>query len=159
MVFSNVAVIAPYAGGRSLQFRLTNRRRNQIMQLEAQVLFSYLASDGAGRQVRRYELLPLERNKVTFLPLSWTIVHPIDEASPLGMRTPEDLAREQAEVLVLVSGVDETFAQIVHARSSYRADEIIANARFRSMFLTDPQGGVVGVDVTRLHAIEPLDRG
>jgi inward rectifier potassium channel len=120
------------------------------------VLFSHMASDGAGRRVRHYAVLPLERNKVTFFPLSWTIVHPIDDASPMATRTPEDLLRDQAEILVLISGVDETFAQTVHARSSYRAEEIVPNARFRSMFLTDPGGGVVGVDVTRLHEVESL---
>lgn len=155
IVFSKVAVIAPYAGGRALQFRIANRRRNQIVQLEAQVLFSYMAPDDRGRPVRRYDVLPLERNKVTFFPLSWTIVHPVDDASPLAARSMADLRREQAEILVLLSGVDETFAQTVHARSSYRADEIVAGARFRPMFITDPQGGVAGVDVTRLDEVDP----
>jgi inward rectifier potassium channel len=156
IVFSNVAVIAPYAGGRSLQFRMANRRRSQIVQLEAQVLFTRLEADASGRRVRRYDVLPLERNQVTFFPLSWTVVHPIDDASPLATRTMDDMRREEAEILVLLSGVDETFAQTVHARSSYRADEVVPNARFRPMFLTDSEGGVVGVDVTRLHEFDPV---
>jgi len=154
LLFSNHAVVAPYAGGRSLQFRIVNRRRNQIIQLEAQVLFSHLVRDAAGQEVRRYFVLPLERNKVTFFPLSWTIVHPIDDASPLATRTAEDLHREQAEILVLLSGVDETFEQTVHARTSYRAEEILWDARFRSMFLPMTSDGTVGVDIRRLHDIE-----
>src|SRR5437763_4207045 len=90
IIFSRNAIIAPYADGRSLQFRVANRRRNQIIQLEAQVLFSHMQPDDAGRTVRRYHVLPLERNKVTFFPLSWTVVHPIDEASPLASRNVED---------------------------------------------------------------------
>ena len=156
ILFSRNAIVAPYAGGHALQFRVANRRRNQIIELEAQVLFSHMQPDDAGRSVRRYHLLPLERNKVTFFPLSWTIVHPIDEASPLASRSQDDLEREAAEILVLLSGVDETFEQTVHARTSYRAEEIIWNARFTPMFLTDEYGGVVGVDVQRLHDVSRL---
>jgi len=135
-------------------FRLANRRRNEIIELEAQVLFSAMEADGRGGLVRRYTPLTLERNKVTFFPLSWTIVHPIDEASPLAGRTPEDLERAEAEILVLLSGVDEALEQTVHVRSSYRANEIIWHARFQSMFLQDDAKSRVAVDISRVHEIE-----
>jgi inward rectifier potassium channel len=154
ILFSRCAIIAPYAGGQSLQFRIANRRKNEIIQLEAQVLFSAMESDGRGGLVRRYILLPLERNKVTFFPLSWTIVHPIDQNSPLSGKTSDDLVRSEAEVLVLLSGIDETFAQTVLARSSYRAEEIVWNQRFRSIFVQE-QGKSLSVDISRLHEIEP----
>jgi inward rectifier potassium channel len=112
--------------------------------------------DDRGGTVRRYSLLPLERNKVTFFPLAWTIVHPIDTASPFAGKTPEELVRMEAEVLVLLSGIDETFAQSVHARSSYRADEIVWNVRFRSIFLQTVAGSRVSVDISRLHDIERI---
>jgi inward rectifier potassium channel len=92
---------------------------------------------------------------VTFFPLAWTIVHPIDEASPLAGRTSVDLERTQAEILVLLTGIDETFEQSVHVRSSYRADEIVWRARFRSMFI--PSASAVSVDIGRLHEIERLE--
>jgi inward rectifier potassium channel len=153
ILFSQQAIIAPYGGGQSLQFRIANRRKNEIIQLEAQVLLSAMETDGRGGLVRRYRLLPLERNKVTFFPLSWTIVHPIDQASPLAGKTSADLVQAEAEVLVLLSGIDETFAQTVHARSSYRAEDIIWNRRFRSIFVQE-QGRSLSVDISRLHEIE-----
>ena len=107
LLFSGRAVVGPYNGGQGLMFRIVNRRRNEIIELEAQVLFSAMEPDNRGGTVRRYTLLPLERNKVTFFPLSWTIVHPIDGASPLAGRTPEDLERAEAEILVLLTGIDE----------------------------------------------------
>jgi inward rectifier potassium channel len=159
LLFSRRAVVAPYADGQGLMFRIVNRRRNEIIELEAQVLFSAVEPDNRGGTVRRYVLLPLERNKVTFFPLSWTIVHPIDSASPLAGRTSEDLERTEAEILVLLSGIDEALEQTVHARSSYRADEIVWNARFQSMFLrADPQSRLA-VDITRVHEIEPIQVG
>lgn len=156
LLFSRHAVIAPYREGRGLMFRLANRRRNEIIELNAQVLFSSIESDDRGGTVRRYALLPLERNKVTFFPLSWTLVHPIDEASPLANRTAEDLERAEAEILVLLSGIDEALEQTVHARSSYQAHEIVWNARFRSMYLQTDARSRVTVDISRVHEIERL---
>jgi inward rectifier potassium channel len=156
VLFSRSAVVAPYSGGQGLMFRIVNQRRNEIIQLEAQVLYSAVEPDDRGGTVRRYSPLSLERNKVTFFPLSWTIVHPIDSASPLAGRTPEELERMQVEILVLLSGVDEALEQTVHARSSYRANEIVWNARFRSMFLTSDSRARVLVDVSRVHEIEPV---
>ena len=156
VLFSRHAVVAPYESGNALMFRIVNRRRNEIIQLEAQVLFSVMADDGRGGTTRRYSLLPLERNKVTFFPLSWTVVHPIDSASPLAGQTRESIAAAQGEILVLLSGIDEALEQTVHARSSYKAEEIIWNARFRSMFLETDAQSRVAVDITRVHEIERL---
>jgi len=80
-------------------------------------------------------------------------VHPIDQASPLAGKNADQLLEAEAEVLVLLSGIDETFAQTVHARSSYRADEIVWNRRFRSIFVVE-DGGSLSVDISRLHEIE-----
>ena len=156
LLFSRAAVVAPYRDGRGLMLRIANRRRNEIIELNAQVLYSALEPDDRGGTVRRYALLPLERNKVTFFPLSWTLVHPIDEASPLANRTPEDLERAEAEILVLLSGIDEALEQTVHARSSYQAHEIVWNARFQSMYLQTDARSRVSVDISRVHEIERL---
>ncbi len=159
ILFSHHAIVGPYGDdGTALMFRIVNRRRNEIIGLEAQVLFSAMEPDGRGGKVRRYTALPLERNKVTFFPLSWTVVHPIDDTSPLAGKTPEQLAEAEAEILVLLSGIDEAFEQTVHARSSYRADEIVWNARFRSMFLELDARSQVSVDISRIHEIERVDR-
>jgi len=154
LLFSRRAVIAPYNDWRALMFRIVNRRRNEIIELGAQVLFSALEPDGRGGSVRRYVALPLERNKVTFFPLSWTIVHPIDPSSPLATRSREELERSEAEILVLLSGVDEALEQTVHVRSSYRAHELVWNARFRSMFMERGGDERIAIDISRVDEIE-----
>jgi len=156
LLFSNRAIVGPYNDGQGLMFRIVNQRRNELVELEAQVLFSAIEPNRNGGSVRRYVPLALERNKVTFFPLSWTIVHPIDDASPLAGRTQDDLARTEAEILVLLSGTDEALEQTVHARSSYRAEEIVWNARFQTMFLPAAAGSRVSVDISRVHDIEPV---
>ncbi len=153
LVFSRNAVIAPFRGGRALMFRLANERSSQLTEVQAVVSLSRLEPSPAG-PIRRFHELRLDRPKVVFLPLHWVVVHPIDERSPLhGVGEPE-LRASQAEVLVLLSGMDETFSQVVHVRTSYRAEEIVWGARFVDMFLRGEEG-LIGVDMRRLHDVEP----
>ena len=109
-----------------------------------------------GERVREFTELPLEFDKVTFFALSWTVVHPIDESSPLYHCNAKTLAANEAEFLVLLSGNDETFAQNVHSRTSYKANEIVWNARFRSMFIESRERGTTGMDLSRIHDYEPV---
>ncbi len=157
IVFSERAIVAPYNGGWAFEFRLANRRRTQVMNLEAQVIYSWMDDDGRGGRTRRYRPLTLERNQVTLLPLAWTVVHPIDAASPLAEATAESLEARQAEVLVVLAGIDETSGQTVHARSSYVATEIVWGARFRSIYPDDRAGGSLVGDISRIHDIESVD--
>ncbi|MGI9090920.1 MAG: ion channel, partial [Gemmatimonadaceae bacterium] len=80
---------------------------------------------------------------------------PIDETSPLRGCAAQDLIDNEAEFLILLSGVDETFSQQVHSRTSYRGDEIVWNARFRPIFVESALEGVTGMDLSRIHDIEP----
>ncbi len=137
--FSDSMIVAPYGGGSSLQFRIVNRNVSNLMEVEARMLLMTVEKDGE-RLERRYAGLDLERDRVLFMPLTWTIVHPIDADSPLFGKTAADLARSQAEVLILVKGVDDTFSQTVYARYSYRFDEIAWSARFAPAFEVDADG-------------------
>src|SRR5215467_9482525 len=149
VVFSTRAVVAPYRGVTAFMFRITNARTNQLVELEAKVLLSYI--DGSAR---RYHQLTLERTRVVFFPLSWTIVHPIDEKSPLFGLSHADLVAKDAEFLILLAGVDETFSQIVHARSSYKAAEIQFGHRFVNIYNPMDDDGVVTIDVRKLSETE-----
>jgi inward rectifier potassium channel len=135
-------VIAPYQEGTSLQFRAVNRRVNSLMELEAKLMLMTVEMQD-GKLQRNYKLLKLEREQVLFLPLTWTVVHPIDQDSPLWGKTAEDLTRLQAEVLILIKGYDDTFAQTVLARHSYRHDEIVWDRRFAPAFFVDDEGDLV----------------
>jgi inward rectifier potassium channel len=155
LIFSEIAVVAPYQDGRALMFRLANTRKNQLVELEVKVLFSKIDQAGGG-PIRRYRALDLERPRVAFIPLHLTVVHAITEASPLFGLTREDLANTSAELLVLVTAMDETFSQTVHARTSYTYEEIEFDSRFATV-LTLADDGIVEVDLRRFHEIERVD--
>lgn len=130
VVFSEQAIIAPYKnGGRSLQFRIANKRDTNLINLRARVVLTWLERDK-----RRFAPLELERDYVALFPLNWTIVHPITEDSPMYRWSKDDYCRRRSELLIMVEGFDETFAQNVHINNSYLHDEIIWNARFQPMY-------------------------
>jgi inward rectifier potassium channel len=141
MGFSKYMLIAPYQDGTSLQFRVVNRSMSNLMEVEASMLLMTVEMvDGQLR--RKFDKLELEREGVLFLALMWTIVHPIDSGSPLYGKTAADLERMQAEVLILIKGMDDTFSQVVHARYSYRYDEMVWGAQFAPGFDIDEKGRI-----------------
>ena len=156
ILWSRNAIVAPYRGGTALMFRIVNQRSNQLIELHAQALLAQMTTTPTGRK-RSFEGLTLERSQVTFFPLTWTVVHPIDEASPLWGVSEDQLLAQDAEILVLLSGYDETFAQQVHTRSSYKADEVVWNARFKNIFNANAEAGDVTLEVQRVHEYELLD--
>ena len=149
--FSKSMIVAPYQDGMSLQFRVVNRSVSNLMELEARVLLMTVQSVD-GRLERKYERLELERPTVLFLPLTWTIVHVLDSESPLYKKTAPDLEQLQVEFLILIKGVDDRFSQTVHARYSYRYDEIIWGAKFARAFDVDKDGDL-RLDLDRVSDI------
>jgi inward rectifier potassium channel len=140
--FSANLLIAPYQDGTALEFRVANRRSNILVEARAKLLLMTVEPLNGGLK-RNFELLNLEREGVMFLATPWTIVHPIDKESPLWGKTAEDLAREQAEILILIKAYDDTFAQTVQARHSYRHDEFVWGRKFAPAFSIDDDGDVV----------------
>ena len=152
LVFSDQMVIAPYGEATSLQFRVANQRSNVIAEVDARMLLMTVEQDARGELKRNFVELTLERKSVLFLALTWNIVHPIDQASPLWGKAREDLERMQAELLILIKGYDDSFSQVVHTRYSYRWDEIEWSARFVPAFGIAP-GGYMQLDVGKISEI------
>jgi inward rectifier potassium channel len=152
--FSAYAVVAPYRGITAFMFRLANTRDSELFDVTGEVALARRRIGGPVNE-RQFESLSLERPSVTFFPLSWTVVHPIDEASPMYGLTSKDLTDADAEFLVRLTAYDETTGQTVHVRSSYKADEVKWGAKFVSIIDRDNADGIIRVDVTRLDEIEP----
>jgi hypothetical protein len=153
IAFSERMLVAPYQDGASLQFRLVNLRPNVLVETQG-TLVMMTVEGPPGAMTRKFETLKLERDGIYFLALTWTVVHPIDESSPLYGKTVEDLARLQAEFLILIKGFDDTFSQTVHSRYSYRYDELTWAAKFNPAFEIDPAGALIlNVDRVGSHAM------
>jgi inward rectifier potassium channel len=151
--FSRNAIIAPYEGGWALMFRLANLRNHDLTDVHAVVSLARWAEENGTRR-RRFDQLALERDFIIFMPLHWVVVHPITGSSPLRGQTPETMAAADPEVVCMITADDETFAQTVHARTSYDKSDIVWGARFRDLYLPDTDR--VAIDLTRLHDVEPM---
>jgi inward rectifier potassium channel len=155
VMFSKVAVITPYNGIPTLSLRLANERRNQI--LEAQVTVTLVRDErtAEGEWMRRFYDLKLARQRSPIFAMTFTVMHGIDPASPLWNETPSSLAAQQVEIVVTVTGLDETMLQGVHARTSYLAHEVLWDHRFADVF-TQTKDGRLAIDYRRFHETEPI---
>ncbi|HNP49050.1 MAG TPA: ion channel [Bacteroidia bacterium] len=142
ILFSHNILVSPYKGISALMFRVANRTKSELVDIQANVVLSYVINDNE-RPVRKFSNLKLELTKVTLLSTSWTIVHPIDEESPLYGWKEEDFRKNDLEVLALLQAYEETFAQTVHTRTSYTNEELIYGAKFQSIMQAGPKGSVI----------------
>jgi inward rectifier potassium channel len=155
LLFSRHVLIAPYQNITALEFRVANARSNELIEVAAKVLLSRF-EDVDGSRTRRYYPLPLERDSVVFLPLTWTVVHPINESSPLFRQTPQSLRESQSELLVLLKAFDETFSATVQTRTSFIPDEVLFGYRFANAFVISASANnKVAVDMRQFDKIEP----
>ena len=112
---------------------MANKNRSEIIDVEVRVMLSMMeVLDGA--PFRKFYDLKLEYNTINFFSLLWTVNHPINKKSPLFGLTDADLVSGQAEFIILLQGFDDTFSQNIHARNSYRYDEIIWGAKFANIY-------------------------
>lgn len=153
IIFSEKAVVAPFQDGKALMFRIANSRDNILMEMEANAMITFLDKSDS-RFNRKYFPLKLQIKFINFFPLPWTIVHPIDEDSPLSGKTAADLAELEAEVLIMIKGFDDSFSQHVITRSSYKHDEIDWNVKFVRAYSTDETGETI-VDLGKVSNTEP----
>ncbi len=154
ILFSKNMLFAPYQDGTAWMIRVMNGLQNEVIDIEALVTLSWYENIN-GVRVRKFHQLKLERQKVSFFNLSWTVVHPITKDSPLWGVTEKMLFESDAEFLIVLQGVDDVLFQRVHARGSYKAVEAVWNAKFADIY-APASLGYVAVDTTKLSNYEKL---
>lgn len=150
VVFSNVAVIVPFDGVPTLMLRAANQRGNMMLDAAATVSLARQTTTREGITMRRFEELKLVRARSPLFSLSWTIMHHIDKSSPLYGATIDTFYDQEMEIIVLLSGTDETLAQLIYSRQAYTADDILFDRRFVDV-LRESAMGRLEVDLRRFH--------
>jgi inward rectifier potassium channel len=143
-----------FDGVPTLMFRVANQRGNSILNASVTVSLARQYVSTEGTEMRRSEELKLLRSSNPLFALSWTVMHPIDEASPLYGLTPEQMAAEEMEIIVMLQGTDETIADDLFARHAYWHDEFLWHKRFADVISITAAGHRV-LDLTQFH--ETLD--
>jgi inward rectifier potassium channel len=154
VMFSNVAVITQFDGKPTLMFRAVNQRGNQIFDANVTVSYASQKTTSEGMVMRRFEEMKLVRSYSPLFALSWTVMHQIDETSPLYGATPENLVADQVEIIALLRGTDETLAETIYARTAWTPEQILPGKRFSDILSFTPHGRRV-IDLARFHDTEP----
>jgi inward rectifier potassium channel len=154
VVFTKVAVISPMNGVPTLHIRVGNERGTQLAEAQARLLMIRTEVTAEGVTWYRMIDLPLQRDRSPVMGRSWSVLHVIDEASPLCGYTPERMASEEIELVISIEGVDDSTAQTVHARHRYEDKDVVFGARHKDMVSIDADGKVV-LDVRGFHETVP----
>ena len=153
--FSDNALIAPYRNGTALMFRLVPYKNNSLSEVEVKLTLA-ITTEENGQLTDQFFDLGLELSRINSLALSWTIVHPITEKSPLYNFSKEDIANTDIEILVFVKGFDEVFSNNVVTRTSFISSEIIWGAKFNMMYHPSNDKNKTILDVAKLNEYEKV---
>ncbi|HOZ87748.1 MAG TPA: ion channel [Bacteroidia bacterium] len=153
LLYSKNMLIAPFKGGSAFMFRIANRKQYELIESEASVTITL---NNPETKRRDFFNLKLEINRVNFLALSWTIVHPVDDESPLYGLSKKDLEERDVEFIILIKAINDTYSQTVYSRNSYKAEEIIEQAKFKPLSPEANKRGRVHLVVTDIHLYETL---
>ncbi|HYL31856.1 MAG TPA: ion channel [Stellaceae bacterium] len=158
VMFSDVAVVSRYDGVPTLMFRAANQRRNRILEASVNVMLVRNEVTAEGQVMRRfYDLKVARRHNPTFV-LTWTVMHPIDETSPLHDASAATLREQEAEIVASIGGLDESFAQTIHARKSYQPEDIRWGWRLTDIIGRTSEGRLT-IDYDRFHDAEEESGG
>lgn len=153
--FSENALIAPYKDGTALMLRLSPFKNTNLTDAEAKVTLG-MKLDEKGVLTNKFYTLDLELSKINALNLSWTLVHPITENSPLYNLTKEDYANIQGEFLIFLKVFDDMFSTTVVKRASYSFDEVVFGAKFLPMFSRSDNQNKTILHIDKLNLYEKI---
>lgn len=149
-IYAKKAVVAPYFEMNAFMFRLVSETNNVLINVEATIVFSRNELID-GKVIRKYYNLDLERRKIKFFPMVWTVVHPITPESVLFHETHETLKAADGEFIVTIEGTSDTMSDPVHSRSSYMYNEIVWGAKYTNIVF--PEGKQYKMDLSKVHNI------
>lgn len=155
LLFSPNLLIAPYKGGKSIMFRMATYKNNHLTEVEANVTLALHVKED-DKTVTKFYPLKLEISKVNSLALSWTLVHAINEDSPLYSYTKDDVMETKMEVIVYVKAFDDHFSNVVQQRTSYTYQQVVYGAKFLPMFERSQDGTYTLLELDKINAHEAV---
>ncbi len=158
LAFSDHALVSPYKGITAIMFRFTAfKDKHTLSDLEIMVNVGMTILEKENEApVYKYFALNLERNRVESMPMSWTVVHPIDESSPFYGFSEIDMQHADVELYVALRGFDDVFSNFVQQRTSYTYQEILFNRKFVPMYRESDDGKTTILELHKLNTHDQL---
>ena len=158
LVFSDHALVSPFKEGTALMFRFASYKDKHTLtdvEIRVNIGLQVQKDDGSGGEYRYYDLA-LERTRVESLPMNWTVVHPIDDKSPLQGFSYEDMQVADVELYVLIRGFDDVYSNLVQQRTSYTYHEIKYNRKFIPMYRESDNGNTTILELHKVNEYEEI---
>jgi inward rectifier potassium channel len=156
IAFTHNVIITPHKGKQAMMFKMVNLRKSVLLNTKVTVMLSLTkANSDATAYERHYYTLPLEIDFTRFFPLTWTLVHLIDEDSPLWNLNLKDIQEKDAEVLIIVEAFDETFSQMVLQKHSYAEHQWKDQVKFKRNFKVEGEGKII-LNIDELNELESI---
>jgi inward rectifier potassium channel len=154
-LFSKNLVVRLIDGRRTLLLRAANLRLNVVQDASARLYMTRNEVTREGFRIRRVIDLPLLRSTQPLFNLGWTIMHALDESSPLFLETPDSLRKSEAGFVLNMSGTDESTGQTLTTRAEYTNRDVRWNATFRDILVEDAEG-ILHIDYAKFDEVESL---
>ncbi|MCA9519331.1 MAG: low temperature requirement protein A [Myxococcales bacterium] len=150
VLFSKPIVITRYHGELTLMIRVGNGRGNEVV--DASINLVALTDDVSpeGHSMRSMHALKLRRDRSPVFMLSWTVMHTIDESSPLFHTDWSNPAATIASLVATLQGHDGTYGQTVYARHAWYPESLRYGHSFVDI-ISELEGGRMLVDYTKFH--------
>lgn len=155
IAFSHNVIITPHKDKMALMFKIVNQRNSVLLNTKVHVLLSLINEDSSNMVTRKYYNIPLEVNFVRYFPLTWTLVHVIDEDSPLYDLNLSQIKEKMGELLIVIEAFDETYSQTVIRKHSYAEHQWASGVKFKKNFSADENGTII-LNIHEISDLEPL---
>lgn len=156
LLFSSNALISPFNNTTALMMRIAPHKNTSFTDAEAKVTLGLTVNEN-GQKSNRFFILDLEYAKINSLTLSWTIVHPITEESPLYGLSKEDFENADGEIIIFIKTFDDRYSATVTARSSYTFKEVVYGAKFLPMYGKDETMQMTVLSLDKLSKYDILE--
>lgn len=154
--YSKNALFSPFKDGVALMFRMVPYTKNYLVNVEVKVTMAMkIFEDGVMKN--KFFNVPLDIAKASTMTANWTLVHPINEDSPIFQFSKEDMASAEVELLVFVQGFDESFSNTVISKASYTFEEFVFGAKFVPMYHPNETNDKTILHLDRLDLFAPIE--
>lgn len=155
IAFARNAILTDFEDGKAIMFKMVNQRNSVLLKASVKCTLAIDSSDPAKALNKEYHQIDLEVDYIQFFPLTWTLVHRINDDSPFHTLSIDQIRARHAELIVMVEALDETFSQNVIEKRSFAGDQWIADVKFKRNFSVNAKGEIE-LKVDEIDEVEPI---
>jgi len=154
LVYADRMVVAQHNGCPTLMLRVGNSSAEPLLEAMARMTALVGGTTTEGKFYLRSVELKLRRARLPIFALSWTLMHAIDESSPLAGFDAEQMTQEVPRIFVSIEGRDAILGTTVLDTRMFSGNAIAFGMRYVDT-ITFGRNAATLVDLTLLSALEP----